>query len=335
MAENMNYILVKTLVKKAIHVLKTDPERTVRNLVDMALQFSDSRFQQQFFSTAGKLLSDEHSGYYSLAKDTLTRIDEEALLTVSMNLGYNGLFCGSKYIRQHEVEDCYNIPWTVTLTVSGGQNPERNHEIIRQGQRFGIHTWQLFSDHCFGECLSLAAAYPNSAFICFCSSGEIDRTILEQATDAKNIMILVAYDADADVTCSVLREGGSAFGLYYPYGTEDIPAIESGALIRDMEQLYPAVCVLYPKMPCKSEYTERVYRWVKSARLEQTFRTIVWELYADALLVDEVISEDPCWVGFDAQGQLYNHKGSCENPNWNIYRQDLPEILRQAYPRKQ
>lgn len=335
MAENMNYILVKTLVKKAIHDLKTDPERTVRNLVDMALQFSDSRFQHKFFSTAGKLLSDEHSGYYSLAKDTLAKIEEETLLTVSMNLGYNGLFCGSKYIRQHETEDGYHIPWTVALAVSGSQDQERYHEMIKQGQDLGIHTWQLFSDHSFKACLSLAQAYPNSAFICFCSSGEIGRTILEQATDAKNIIILIPYDAAADVTCSMLREGGFAFGLYYSYGTEDIPAIESGTLIQDMEQLYPAVCVLQPQLPCQSECCERAYKWVKAARLEQQFRTVIWELYADVLLVGEVISEDPCWVGFDGQGQLFSHEGKCENPNWNIYRQDLPEILRQAYPRKQ
>ena len=105
MKKSMNEIMVRTIVKKAIRDFKTDPERTIRNLVDMALQFSDSAFQQEFYSAAQRLLSDEKSGYYDLVKDTITRVNEETLLTFSMNLGYNGLYLGAKRIR--ETADCH------------------------------------------------------------------------------------------------------------------------------------------------------------------------------------------------------------------------------------
>jgi len=68
MENSVNRIMVNTIVKKAIHDLKTDPERTVRNLVDMALKFADSRFQQQFYSGAQSLLTNENSGYYTLVR---------------------------------------------------------------------------------------------------------------------------------------------------------------------------------------------------------------------------------------------------------------------------
>ena len=53
MNKSMNEVMVRTIVKKAIRNLKTDPERTIRNLVDMAVQFADSRFQQEFYSCYG------------------------------------------------------------------------------------------------------------------------------------------------------------------------------------------------------------------------------------------------------------------------------------------
>lgn len=333
MGENMNYVLVKTLVSKAIRDIKTDPERTVRNLVDMALQFSDSRFQRQFFSIASKILSDEHSGYYSLVSDTLTKVNEEALLTVSMNLGYNGLYCGSKYIRSHEAADGYNIPWTVALSVSGEQDQGRVHNIIRQGEGLGIRTWHLFSNKSICDCLTTAAGHPDSAFICFCESDELDMNVLDLATETKNTILLVPYDKHADVTCGLLREGGILYGLYYSYKDEDAEEIESGELIQDMQQLYPAVCVFKPKKDCSAECHNRVYRWIKGIRLEQRFRTILWEMYEDMMLVDEVISDEPCWVGFDSDGQLNTYTKKCANTKWNINSQDLPEILKQAFPR--
>ena len=63
MEQSVNRIMVNTIVKKAIHDLKSDPERTVRNLIDMALKFADSRFQQQFYSGAQSLLTNEKSAY--------------------------------------------------------------------------------------------------------------------------------------------------------------------------------------------------------------------------------------------------------------------------------
>ena len=144
MKKSMNEVMVRTIVKKAIRDFKTDPERTIRNLVDMALQFSDSAFQQQFYSAAQRLLSDEKNGYYDLVKDTITRVNEQTLLTFSMNLGYNGLYLGAKRIR--ETAD-YHIPWSISLTVGEDALCDRHHILVDQGEELGIHTWHLFYNH--------------------------------------------------------------------------------------------------------------------------------------------------------------------------------------------
>ena len=334
MAENMNRIMVKTIVKKAIRDIKTDPERTTRNLIDMALNFADSRFQQQFYSTAQRLLANEDSRYYALVKDTITQVNEETLLTFGMNLGYNGLYEGAGKIRKLETTDLYNTPWVISLTITEGKVFDQHHRAIEQGELLGIHNWHLFSNHGIHECLMLAQKHPDSAFAIFCHSSEISWSVLDYADEIRNIAVVVSYDNDADVVCDMLRVSGILYGLYYTYTDKDIEAIESGELLHDMEQLHPAFSVLLPQFPCQQNLRKRIYSWVTKARIEQKFQTIIWELYEDMLLVDNVISDDPCWVGFDEYGQLHTEEGIDRTYGLNIFVNDLPVVLKRAFPKQ-
>lgn len=334
MAESMNRIMVKTIVKKAIRDIKTDPERTVRNLIDMALNFADSRFQKQFYSRAQSLLANENSGYYALVKDSITQINEEALLTFGMNLGYNGLYEGARKIRKAKTEEGYDVPWTISMTITEGKVFDQHHRAIEQGEKLGIHTWQLFSQSGIYESMTLAEQHPDSAFIIFCSSNEITWSVLDYADDIRNIAIVVSFDKDADVVCDMLRSSGILYGICHTYTDKDLPAIESGELLHDMEQLHPTFSVLKPQFPCQKELRSRVYQWVTKARLEQKFQTIIWEIYSDMLLVDEVISDNPCWVGFDEFGQLHTEEGIGRTYGLNIFVNDLPVILKRVFPKE-
>lgn len=247
MAESMNRIMVKTIVKKAIRDIKTDPERTTRNLIDMALNFADSRFQKEFYSSAQRLLTNENSGYYALVKDTITQINEESLLTFGMNLGYNGLYEGAGKIRKAEGKDGFNIPWTASLTIAEGKVFDQHHRAIEQGEAMGIHTWQLFSQSGIFECMTLAEKHPDSAFVIFCRSNEISWSVLDYADDLRNIAIVVSFDKDADVVCDMLRVSGILYGISYTYTEKNLPAIESGELLHDMEQLHPHTQSLNPQ----------------------------------------------------------------------------------------
>lgn len=331
MENSVNRIMVNTIVKKAIHDLKADPERTVRNLVDMALKFADSRFQQQFYSGAQRLLTNEKSAYYDLVKDTITQVNEETLLTFGMNVGYNGLYEGSKKIQNaHQ----HSIPWTVSLRITTGKLNDYHHRAIEQGEEMGIHCWHLFSDHGIYDCLTLAQQHPNSAFVIFCDSNDTDWNILDYAEGIRNIAVMVPFDKDADIVCDMLRISGILYGLYYTYTQQDLPCIESGELLHEMEQLHPCFSILKPQFPCQMALRDRVYDWITKARLGQEFKTIPWEMYGDMLLVDSVISETPHWVGFDEYGQVNTDLVIDRTYGLNIFINELPEILKRAFPKK-
>ncbi|MBR2420720.1 MAG: hypothetical protein IKB09_00030, partial [Oscillospiraceae bacterium] len=225
MKKSMNEIMVRTIVKKAIRNLKTDPERTIRNLVDMAAQFADSRFQQEFYSCAQRILSDEHSGYYTLAKDSLSQVNEETLLNFSMNLGYNGLYLGAQNIREIRQREGYHIPWTISLTVMQDALCDLHHELICQGEELGIHTWQLFSNHGIYECLTLAQCHPDSSFVIFCDVNAIDLNVLDHADNIHNVALMIPYDADADILSELLRSSGMLYGIYHCYTEQNLPQL--------------------------------------------------------------------------------------------------------------
>jgi hypothetical protein len=52
------------------------------------------------------------------------------------------------------------------------------------------------------------------------------------------------------------------------------------------------------------------------------------------LLVDEIISDDPCWAGFDEYGQLYTEEGIDRTYGYNIFVNELPEVLKRAFPKQ-
>ena len=143
----MEKVLVNTVVKNAIKNIKTDPERTARNLVDMASRFADTRFQKQFYGTIQSMLQNENSAYYSLVRDTLSAVHEETLLTFGMNLGYNGLYLGAENIRKQEESLGYSIPWNISFSIQDERVYDYHHKVIDQGEKLGIHSWYLFSDH--------------------------------------------------------------------------------------------------------------------------------------------------------------------------------------------
>lgn len=49
MENNISRILIETTVRQTLKGLNEDPKRSIRNLVDMALYFSEGRFQRHFF----------------------------------------------------------------------------------------------------------------------------------------------------------------------------------------------------------------------------------------------------------------------------------------------
>lgn len=335
MKKSMSRVLVETVVKKALKSIKDSPERGIRNLIDMASQFSQGRFQKNFFEVAQTMLQNENSAYYGLVREVVAHTDTDRLFTFGMNLGYNSCTEGARQIRENEKKLGCNIPWTVLLQVDTQQFAENRHKysrLIREGERLGIYTWMLFPTEQPQELFSLVKDYPDSAFFIFCEAKDISSAFIEEAAECKNLMLVIRYGESVDDICGALRERGLMYSVWYQYSWKDTEIIINGDLFSSTQQVSPAFTVLLPEESCPEEVRCLAYQETKRARSEQNFRTITWELQRDNCLIDTIISGDACSVCFDKDGKLCGWSGSVEN--CNLFQNGLVEMLLAACPKE-
>lgn len=66
--------LIQTVVRQKLNAIKSDPERSLRNLVDMGLSFAAGSEQKRFLQQAQRTLQDENSAYYRIIYDMALHI---------------------------------------------------------------------------------------------------------------------------------------------------------------------------------------------------------------------------------------------------------------------
>lgn len=337
MKKSMSRVLVETVVKKALKSIKDSPERGIRNLVDMGLQFSEGRFQKSFFTVTQTMLQNENSAYYGLVRDVVTYTDMDRLYTFGMNLGYNGCTEGARRIRKNEDEMQCNIPWAISLQIDSqnfDEKLDKYNALIQEGESLGIYTWMIFAMDDPQKVLSLAEAHPDSAFCIFCETEKFSAAFLDDAAELYNVMLVIRYEENAADMCATLREMGMLYSVWYQYGQKDTETIINGDLFSSTQQLSPTFTVLVPEQCCPAEVCRLVYQTVKQVRDDQAYRTLVWELHGDNRLIDSIISGDTCSIYFDQNGNLcsWNKKYECEHHN--LFQSSLSDILKSACPKE-
>lgn len=336
MENTVSRILIETIVKKTLKEIKDCPERSVRNLVDMALNFSEGRFQYRFFEAAQTMLKNENSPYYGLIRDTVAHVDAEHLAGFGMNLGYNGCTVGAKKIRATEETRDFNIPWSVSLCIDAEYFPahlEQYHRVIDQGESLGIYTWLLFVDGPPHEVLALTDRHSDSAFILFCTPQDATPPFLDVAASLNNLMLAIRFGENAPQVCTLARERGLLYSVYHCYCAGDTEAITSGTMFHGIERLHPVFTILLSTPGCPDAARREVYEYVQRARNEQLFQTLPWEVAFDGSFVDSIISQDACSIGFDEAGQLITLYEKKPQECLNLFHNDLPLILQRATPK--
>lgn len=337
MKKTMPRILIESVVRRALKDAGDSPERSTRNLVDMALQFAQGKFQYRFFETAHLMLKKEESAFHKMIPDAVASIDQERLIGFGMNLGYNGCIAGAKTIRSIEKKEHFNIPWMITLVINGDDYLNRAEDycaVLEQGRPLGIFTWQLYTCGQAQKIVPLIEKYPDYAFILYCAPGEITDALLDELESLNNLMIAVAYTQGADEACQLLRQRRFLYSVYVSYGECDLPRIVSGEILGDTEILHPVFTGFLADTGCPKAVQEQVYQYVNQTRTQQCYKTVPWDVIADSRFVDGVISEDSCQACFDGQGNFCTFREGLEQGEYNVFQQPLREILKLAFPKE-
>lgn len=336
MENSMSRILIETVVRKTLKDMKENPERSIRNLVDMALHFSDGRFQKNFFRVAQTMLKNENSAYYALLRNTASSVDAERLVCFGMNLGYNSCTLGAKKIRENERELGCNIPWAVAFQIDRPQLSKRlpkYHTAVADGEKLGIYTWILFPQSHPQDMLPLILGHPDSAFFLFCDPNDMDNVFLDSISDVNNLMLVIRYEETAEALYAQIHDSGLLYSAYHAYSQEDTESIINGDLFYSIQQIHPVFTVLLAQSDCPEPLQRRIHQTVIQARNEQSYQTVPLEFYFDNCLIDKIISDDACSAWFDSYGNLYNQTAETDKAICNLFDVGLLASFQAAFPK--
>lgn len=337
MRNNVNRILIETTIKKTLNQIQDDPERSIRNLVDMALNFSEGRFQHRFFKVAQDMLQNEQSCYYKILPDIAANVDKERILTFGMNIGYNSCTIGAETIRKTEETEHFNIPWSISLKLNGldyAEKKEKYHLLISQGMNLGVYTWNIFSLGKTPYLIEMIHNFPECAFIVFCTPEEILPAFLDELNTIHNVMFVIQYADGVEDACELLRSRNHLYSVYYPYQEHDIKRIISGDLFSDTENLHPVFTALLAMPLCPQNTCSNIYQYIQQARSEQRYKTIPFDMIYDTLFIDSIISDEACTIGFNKAGICYSFMEQSLEENSNFFNSSLYEVLKNVSPKK-
>lgn len=333
MKKDMNQVLIETAVNKALKDIRESPERTIRNLIDLGLNFTKGRFQKSFFRSAQEMLRNENSAYYALSKDAITSVEQKALTTFGINLGYHSCTKGAKIIREIEAQLHMNIPWSLTLIINHDKlksQPDFYSSVMEQGRALGIHTYFLFITGDPESVVPLLQSQPECAFILFLCDHPVTDSFISEMSSVKNTMIAVYADEDMQKTCERLRSARLLYAVYQRYTEEERENIVSGCWLSHALSARPIFAFLLADPSCSAATRQEVYSYTLSVRSGQKQPVFLMDMMQDIMMIDEVISDGVCMVGFDCDGSLRTHHGKRNEPELNIFHNQLADILQRT-----
>ncbi|MGN0763797.1 MAG: hypothetical protein ACI4MK_10410 [Aristaeellaceae bacterium] len=337
MTKSVSYVLIETIVRRALREVESHPRRSSRNLVDMAVNFCQGHFQQRFFQRAQHMLRNEHSAYYPLLQDAATHVEHDRLLDFGMALGYNSCTLGAKKIREIEAREHFSIPWALQLYVDAqapAEHMDRYRRLLEEGKAMGVYTWYVHARGCARQLLPLLTDHPDCAFLLFCTPEELTDDLLAALTPIRNVMLVVDMSPGAAQACRRLRERKLLYSVCIRYRDDDLCDVLNDSLIRKSEAMHAIFTAFLPEADCSALTRDAVYDYVVKTRAAQQHSTIPWEIRSDNLLVDRIVSGDRCSAGFARNGALLLYGRDEPAERYNLFSIPLREILLGALPRK-
>lgn len=332
MQQTLTRSLVEAIVRNKLCDLKKNPERTTRNLVDMALHFSKGRFQKNFFNIAQTMLQDESSPYYQLIYHLASSVDKERLISFGMNLGYNSCTYGANIIRENEQKYHFNIPWYITLELNEDILTNKSDiycNVITEGKKLGIFTWSIITHGHLEAFIPLLEKNKNCAFFLFCSPSEICEKTLDRLSVLNNFMIVVEYNENEHETFYTLQQREFLYAACVCYDDETIPEILNDELLCSINETNALLAIFLPLRTCSEEGRKKVSAYAIESRNSPIYKTLPYDYFRDNRTIDCIISSDSCTIWFDTSGKLLNRKMQDQLPEHaTLFNTALEQILK-------
>lgn len=331
MQRDFKRISIENIVHKAFMDIEEDPRRGLRNLVDLGVNFAKGRFQKPFLRTIQNMLEDEDSAYYTLLEQLLKNTTPAHLSTFGINVGYNSCTMGANIIRSLEERYRFNIPWALSLQIDAKllqEQPDLYADIIEQGNDLGIYTYFLYVQKQDPlPLLPIIRQQSSCAFVLLLRDVAYSDALYDALASIDHLITAVFDDGQTAEACRQLRRRKTPYAIYYRYHTADIPSLLDDRWANRAAANEPMFALLAAGADVSEEDRQTVYQYINDARSRQRFSMLLADLRYDQLMIDRIISDDECIMGFDRNGNLLSHRKDEADARLNITRDTLWHIL--------
>ncbi len=225
-------------VDKALEDVKGNTRRSIRNLIDLGLLFSQSENQKWFFGTAKQVIENPKNPYKALVTRAVRDIDCETIRRVGLNLGYNALTYGAKKLRKKQEALGVSLPWM--LDVRDGYGAEFAPKLaccLQEGQELGIYGYalRLTNPENLPSALALVKRNEECFFALRLPSGMVDSCAAELIAQAHNVAVTVDIEVandQAEDAFRFLRENRCLYGYLLTYEDEDVPRVTAPQFVK-------------------------------------------------------------------------------------------------------
>lgn len=307
---DMTRPFIEGIVSRAITRLQSDPDRGLRNLIEMGLRQSRGRFQHRFFDIARQMLNDEENAYYVIARNTINSVHPDILTRFGMNLGYNSLTTGAKTIRALEEKLRFNIPWIINIHYAGKDaalNSKDVYGIVQGGKKMGIYSFALF-----GTATSLRDIDPiiqanhDCAFLVCIVPDTTSPQSLEWVTRRHNVLVSLSLDDEGlHDTYRMLTDAKALCCVHASYNDDFVTDTWGEVLAEKLRPYSSALVLLFTEKGCSEAAQKAMYMYITEEREKKRYPFAIIDYYQDLLAIDTVISNQPCFMAIGSDGQIY------------------------------
>ncbi|MEA4972593.1 MAG: hypothetical protein VB119_05365 [Candidatus Metalachnospira sp.] len=330
--EKMARAMIEPLVNKTMRDMQKDPERTLRNIIDLLLSFPNGRFSNNLFQIAQKMLTDEKSAYYILIKKIVDYVNLDNLKIFSLNVGYNACTFGAKKIRGNIKAYNCKIPWVLFIkTDTTPQSSDNVSRIINEAKQLGIYMFSLFGKNVVSD--SMRHIYEENsdcAFVLFTNAECIQDDVVSKYIDINNILISVNNDDNTNVSeaIEILRKYKKFYAAHIHYSNENASEVLSDDKLKDLENYSASFVFCVPNKECTQETFEYFKNATRKIRDNQKYSYVIMDAYDDITIIDKMISGNSCEMGILEDGTFVVSENVIKKTNFNINNMSLIDIVK-------
>lgn len=104
--------------------------------------------------------------------------------------------------------------------------------------------------------------------------------------------------------------------------------------LKEQLLLHPQFVFTWADWECRSEIRQKVYDHIVDVRMRQKYPVLYMEIREDLQMIDQIISEDACAVGFEKDGSVVAYITNKRMQVKDIQERSLREILKIMVPKE-